>query len=118
MKCQVLGQRIIDKNGIETDMNLGLLGKMSLKVDLPLPILLCALVMVTWGSGQTQSQSLSKSVGGIHRRMGGYKFSQENNKCSAPGRSLTLQGHHLHPNRNLGDLGSWSSKRILCYHFI
>lgn len=118
MKCQVLGQRIIDKNGIETDMKLGLLGEMSLKVDLPLPILLCALVMVTWRSGQAQSQSISKSVGGIHRTMGGYKFSHENNKRSAPGRSLTLQGHHLHPNRNLGDLGSWSSKTILCYHFI
>lgn len=48
----------------------------------------------------------------------GINSPHENDIRSAPGRSLSLQGHHLHPGRNLGDLGSWSSKRTLCYHFI
>lgn len=35
-----------------------------------------------------------------------------------PGRILTLQGHHLHPSGNLGDLGSWSPKMTLYFHFM
>lgn len=60
--------------------------------------------MVIWGLAK-HSQSISKSLGGIHRKVGRYKVPHENDKVSVPGRIFIPQGHRLHLSRHLEDLG-------------